>query len=85
LEIPALNRIEDERDPKSKLHDCLRQACGLSGRRLKKFRVRRAAVRVADYISDFSLLRQVPSFARLEADMCITLRQIGQAYGTASD
>ncbi len=67
IDLPPLRRIEQIPDPKHELHTQLRNASGLSGRRLKSFPVRERAIQVADYISDFSPLRVLPAFQRMEA------------------
>jgi hypothetical protein len=64
LNLPALKNL---------LH-----ASGLSGRRLKDFRPHAAAHRVAEFIEDFSPLRQLSAFAALEADIQLTLNERGQ-------
>ncbi len=56
-------------DPKSVLHEALRTASGLAGRRRKKFQVSAAAHLVAEYITDFSPLLGLPAFARFESDL----------------
>jgi len=68
--IPVpFDRVENAADPKSILHDVLRSASGLSGRRREKFDVRRAVHRVAEYIDDFSSLRRLSAFLRLESEV----------------
>jgi hypothetical protein len=74
LPVPVADP-ENVADPKELLHDALRLASGLSGRRLSKFNARRVAHRVAEYIGDFSPLRSSPSFARLENDLREVLQQ----------
>ena len=69
LEIPALNEVERIPDPKGILYGLLKQASGLRGRHLKQFRENAAAIRVADYIDDFSPLRKLSSFAILESEL----------------
>jgi len=61
----------------SLLYERQRMASELSGRRLKKFSERQAARRVAEHIGDFSPLRQLDAFRRLEND----LRQALEANG----
>jgi len=56
-------------DPKSTLHALLKTASGLSGRRLKKFRVAPAVHRVAQLIQDFSPLRGLPAFNVFEDEL----------------
>ena len=64
-------------DPKDFLHDALRTASGLSGRRRHKFNVRDAVHRVAEYVQDFAPLRELSAFRRLEEDLAGALRQGG--------
>lgn len=66
LRLPQLTQLENVSDPKQVLYDVLRRASGLSGRRLRAFQERRAAVRIADYIDDFTLLRRLSAFRLLE-------------------
>lgn len=75
LNLPKLRDIEGLPDPKNTLHTVLRCASGLTGRRLKAFSPR--ARLVANYMTDFSLLRRLPAFQRLEAD----LRSVLEARG----
>lgn len=69
LALPGLSEIEAIPDPKAILHRALRHACGLSGRRLKKFAAPKAALLVTRYATDFSALRALPAFQRLERDV----------------
>jgi len=72
LALPNLNNLEQLPDPKAILHNLLRAASGLSGRRLKDFTNRYlglAVHRVPDYIEDFTPLRGLPAFNRLENDL----------------
>lgn len=67
LGIPDLRRVEREEDPKQVLQRALRQASGLTSRRLAQFRV---PIRdVAGFIEDFSPLRALSTFQRLEQDV----------------
>jgi hypothetical protein len=68
LKIPA-RKVENLPDPKSVLYAALRQASGLKGRKLEKFSVRQASYRLANLISDFTPLRSLPAFNRLEHDL----------------
>jgi hypothetical protein len=47
----------------------LRKASGLSGRRLKTFNVPGSQIRITDLIEDFSPLRKLKAFQRLEEDI----------------
>lgn len=82
LDWPDLARLEDLPDPKSVLHELLRQASGLHGARLKRFRVAQSAVRVSSLIADFSPLRRLSAFQVLEDDLRATILQTHLAgYG----
>lgn len=75
LAVPPLHALESLPDPKAVLHDLLKKASGLKGRRLKSFYSSRAAVRVSQWTEDFSLLRQIPAFQRLEREFSAVLQQ----------
>jgi len=77
LRLPRLADVEELADPKSILHDALRTASGLRGRRLKAFSPHRAAHLAGDYIRDFSPLRGLPAFRALEAEIEAVLRAHG--------
>lgn len=64
---PALHRMEDVPDPKQTLHHLLREASGLSGRRLQKLNVARAVQLVANNIQDFTPLRQLSAYQAFDA------------------
>jgi hypothetical protein len=81
LELPALSRVEDLPDPKEVLRSLLREASGLTGRRLKDFHV--PVRRVAGLIDDFSPLRQLSAFQRLEEDVHAFLQDQSQAARTS--
>jgi len=66
LDMPQVDRIEDLPDAKDTLFALLRLASGHQGRRLRKLRVRAAAHRLANLISDFDPLRQLPAFRAFE-------------------
>ena len=74
LSIPDLSVIEQIRDPKSTLFDLLRKASGLSGRRLKTFDMAESRIRITDLIDDFSPLRELCAFQRLEKDISLIKR-----------
>lgn len=75
LDLPPPARIEDIPDPKQVLHDVLRTASGLRGRRLKKFREQHCARLVTNYMKGFDCLRILPAFQRMESDVrCIVGR-----------
>ena len=66
-------------DPKEHLRDALRQASGLSGRRLRNFSTSAAVHRVAEYVDDFTPLESLPAFQRLMNDLKSILRGRGWA------
>jgi hypothetical protein len=69
LELPDPARLERCSDPKSLLHQLLRGASELKGRRLQNLRVGHCVRQVSDYIDDFSPLRNLPAFQYLESDI----------------
>ncbi len=69
LDLPDLNRLEDLANPKETLHVLLKQASGLNNRRLRRFPVQARIRRVAEYLTDFSPLRQLNAFRSLETDI----------------
>lgn len=69
LSIPELSVIEQIRDPKNTLFNLLREASGLSGRRLKTFDMAESRIRITELIADFSPLRKLSAFQRLEQDI----------------
>ena len=83
LDVPDRKKLEDLPDPKPRLHDLLHQASGLRGRRLKRFirDVGSYVHRVAEQIDDFSLLRELTAFRKVE-DQVVALRQKGASQGS---
>jgi hypothetical protein len=75
LDLPPLKNAESVPDPKALLHQVLRVASDLSGRRRKQLRpdIRR----LADLIDDFAPLRAVRSFQAFEESLCDALRTMG--------
>ena len=78
LQVPDPKTLEDLPDPKQTLHELLRQASELQGRRLKGFNrdVRTRVYRVAQEIGAFGLLRGLRAFRRLERRV-VAIRQSG--------
>jgi hypothetical protein len=77
LNLPRIREIEAVPDPKALLHGLLRDASGLSGRRLKGFRAASAIHRMAEIIHDFSPLRELPAFQELDGEV----QAIVQSHG----
>lgn len=69
LPLQETKRIESIPDPKALLHDTLKAASGLSGRRLDKFNFRQAACRISGFIDDFSPLRNLMAFKIFEKEL----------------
>ena len=69
LNLPNLHKIELILDPKKHLSIILRKASGLSGRRLKTFNLPGTQIRITNIIEDFSPLRNLSAFQRLEDDI----------------
>ena len=71
LDVPDPKSLEGLPDPKQVLHELLGTASGLGGRRLKRFNrdVGRHVHRVAEHIDDFSLLRELTAFQRVESQV----------------
>jgi len=69
LDLPQMTRIESMPDPKGVLHEVLREASGLSGRRRRGFNVGPAIHRIAQISDGFSHLRTLPAFDQLERDV----------------
>jgi hypothetical protein len=79
LPLPDIKRLEHEPDPKNVLHATLRQASGLSNRRLKQFSASDCTHRVAELINDFSPLCILPAFVALESELAHVLAK--QVWG----
>ncbi len=75
LELPPLKQTEFIHNPKAALHERLKLASGLKGRRLEKFRPHHRVHRVAELIDDFSPLRNLRAFQALEYDIRATIEE----------
>jgi hypothetical protein len=69
LALPRLREVENLPDPKSTLHQLLREASGLRERRRRLLRVHSAVHRIADITANFTPLRELPAFRNLELDL----------------
>lgn len=69
LNLPKLKTLEALPNPKQILYELLKQASELKGSKLQKFNVNKSVHRVAESITDFSLLRQLSAFQALEAEI----------------
>lgn len=61
--------MEKENQPKVLLHQLLKEASGLKGRNIKKFNPDKAVHLVAEYIEDFSPLRELDTFCAYENEL----------------
>ena len=78
LELPKWDdKVERLTDPKQMLHQALRQASGLAGRRRADFEVHPASHRLAQIIPTYEPLRKLSSFKILERQL-IELLGIGE-------
>jgi hypothetical protein len=77
LALPDVLPIEALPDPKDTLHELLRDASGLSGRRRRKLEVNHAVHRIGEVKSEFNALRTLEAFRQMEED----LRQVIRAGG----
>ncbi|MCD6346625.1 MAG: hypothetical protein J7L96_04315 [Bacteroidales bacterium] len=69
LNLPRLRDLETTPDPKIRLFEILKIACGLSGRRKRKFDVKSSRTSIAGYIDDFSPLENLSAFKALEEEI----------------
>ena len=81
LDLPDVTKLEELPDPKNILYKLLREASGLSPRRLQKFSVNELVHRVAALIDDFTPLRSLPAFMMLESE----IEQVIKAQGWCSE
>jgi hypothetical protein len=79
LNLPELSKIEQIPNPKDILSHVLRDASGLTARRLKKFNLAGTRIRITELIADFSPLRALCAFQELEEKISI-LRQNGWTF-----
>ena len=77
LDLPQISRLENLNNPKTELHNRLKQASNLNGRRLRKFLAHTHAHRVTRFIQDFSPLRALSAFAALESELQQIIKQQG--------
>jgi len=68
LNLPPLRYLENLANPKETLYQILRNASGLRGRRLRSFNHHAVLHRIPEFIEDFSILRTLHAFRRLEND-----------------
>lgn len=69
INLPAPKVLDKEKNPKEILHTLLRNASGLKGRRLSTFNPHSAVHLVAEFIDDYSPLRQTKAFNAFESEL----------------
>lgn len=84
LHLPSPRQWEGLADPKHVLHQALIAASGAKGRRAKAFNAGAAVHRMADLVTDWSRLRELVAFQRLEADTRSALTELGAPLREAS-
>ena len=80
LNLPSVGTLDALPDAKGVLHELLRKASGLQGRRLASFNERLSVHRVAESIEDFRPLNRLNAFQRLAADVARTAREQGWSH-----
>lgn len=85
LNLPLPSQWERLPDPKGTLHQALRNANGASGRRARRFNPAKATHRLAELITDWSPIRPLPAFQRLEADVRVALESLGALESIVSE
>jgi hypothetical protein len=83
LELPTTRSLEAIADPKQKLHELLRIASGLSGRRLRQLNTHTSVHLVAEYTQNFGALRQLSAFQALENDIQKLIEEQGTSHDNA--
>lgn len=73
LDLPPRRQWDAKPDPKAILHQALRTASGRSGRSARNFSVEAACHRLSEDLIDFSALKNLQAFQRLEADVRMIL------------
>lgn len=85
LGLPPVGRIESQADPKALLREALRRAHGATGRRAQRFDATTAVNRLANLIEDWTPLRRLSAFRRLEQDTRAALGGLGVRLHRATD
>jgi hypothetical protein len=69
LNLPSIRKADKIQDPKELLFQVLKVASGLNPSRKKRLNLSVCRHRVAEYLNDFSPLRNLDAFRRLEDDI----------------
>ena len=84
LSLPRTRDLEKLPDPKATLHQLLRRASGLNGRRLKNFSTEETSRLVSERLDTFAPLRVLSAFKSLEAEVSRGIRENGWDRHTSS-
>ncbi len=76
LLLPGASKVEGLSDPKAVLHQLLIEASGLPPQRRGRFKSAKHAFLVTKHIRDFTPLRQLPAFRKLEEDFLAALADL---------
>ncbi len=76
IDLPPINRLEKESNPKEKIIEILKKVSGLKGRRLAKFNAHQAIHYIAENITDYSILRHLEAFKIFENDLTIAFNNL---------
>lgn len=78
LRLPHARTLEKVSDPKKVLHELLCRASGHRGRQLRRFKrgLGHRSGQIAELIDDFSPLRKLSAFRKLERDVQNVLRKM---------
>ena len=77
LQLPDISRVESLPDPKVVLHSLIKGASGYGGRRLKKLNTKKLAHLVSASIDDFTSLRALSAFEKLETELSAVIEEKG--------
>jgi hypothetical protein len=69
LKLPRLVQLEQLSNPKDVLHNLIREASGLNAHRQKKLNLGVITRRVAEFVMDYSPLRNLSAFSDLENEL----------------
>ncbi len=77
IQLPVINKLESLSEPKILLHNLIKEASELKGRRFAQLNVNQAVHLVAENISDFSVLRSLSAFRIFESELKHVLIEMG--------
>ena len=75
--LPSTQNLESLPNPKDHLYNLLKEVSELKGRKLQNLKVSQSVHLIADFIEDYSQLRQILAFQELEKDVIVVLTELG--------